>query len=52
MLSMSISYWDLLTRLYFADTTERGDREWKEAQRQGDDRVNGEESTLHTKHKM
>jgi hypothetical protein len=25
--------------LYFADTTESGDRGWKEAQRQGEDRV-------------
>ncbi len=37
---MSSSYWDLLKGLYFADTTERGDRGWKEeAQRQGEDRV-------------
>jgi hypothetical protein len=35
MLSFSISYWDLLKCLYFADTTERGDRGWKDAQRQG-----------------
>ncbi len=32
----SISY---LKYLYFADTNERGDRGWKEAQRQGEDRV-------------
>jgi hypothetical protein len=38
-LRWSISYWDLLKSLYFADTTERGDRGWKEAQRQGEDRV-------------
>jgi hypothetical protein len=36
----SLLYWDLLKGLYFADTTERGDRGWKEeAQRQGEDRV-------------
>jgi len=39
LLSCKISYWDLLKCLYFADTTERGDRGWKEAQRQGEDRV-------------
>ncbi len=39
MLNISISYWDLLKCLYFADTTERGDKGWKEAQRQGEDRV-------------
>jgi hypothetical protein len=32
-------YWDLLKCLYFADTTKRWDRGWKEAQRQGEDRV-------------
>jgi hypothetical protein len=37
MLSIGISYWDLLKFLYFADTTERGDRGWKEAQRQGEE---------------
>ncbi len=42
ILSCSISYWDLLKCLYFADTTEWGDRGWKEGQRQGEDRV-----TLH-----
>jgi hypothetical protein len=31
----SVPYWDLIKCLYFADTTERGDRGWKEAQRQG-----------------
>jgi hypothetical protein len=40
ILSCSISYWDLIKYPYFADTTERGDRGWKEAQRQGEDRVN------------
>jgi hypothetical protein len=39
MLSYNISYWDLIKFSYFADTSERGDRGWKEAQRQGDDRV-------------
>jgi hypothetical protein len=39
MLSLSISYWDLINFPYFADTTERGDRGWKEAQIQGADRV-------------
>jgi hypothetical protein len=39
MLSYSISYWDLIKISYFVDTSERGDRGWKEAQRQGDDRV-------------
>jgi hypothetical protein len=39
ILSCSISYWDLSECLYFADTTERGDRGWKEAQRQGEERV-------------
>ncbi len=32
-------YWDLLKCLYFAETIKRGDRGWKEAQRQGEDRV-------------
>jgi len=36
MLSFNISYWDVLKFPFFADTTERGDREWKQAQRQGD----------------
>jgi hypothetical protein len=39
MLGISISYWDLLKFLYFTDTTGRGDRGWKEAQRQGEVRV-------------
>jgi hypothetical protein len=38
--SCSISYWGLLKCLYFVDTTETGGRGWKEAQRQGEDRVN------------
>jgi hypothetical protein len=37
MLSFRISYWNLVRFPYFADTTERGDRRWKEAQRQGED---------------
>ncbi len=36
MVSFSISYWDLIKFPYIADTTERGDRRWKQAQRQGD----------------
>jgi len=36
MVSFSISYWDLIKFPYFADTTERGDRRWKQAQSQGD----------------
>ncbi len=42
MLSFSISYsdwsilyWDLIKCLYFTSTPERGDKGWKEAQRQG-----------------
>jgi hypothetical protein len=35
----SISYWDLIKCPYFADTTKRGDRWWKETQRQSEDRV-------------
>jgi hypothetical protein len=35
-LSFSISYWDLIKIPYFADTLKRGDRAWKQAQRQGD----------------
>jgi hypothetical protein len=35
----SISYWDLIKFPYFVVTTERGVRGWKEAQRQGEDRV-------------
>jgi hypothetical protein len=31
--------WDLIKCPYFADTTERGDKGWNEAQRQGEDRV-------------
>ncbi len=36
MLSFRISYWDLIKFLNFADTTERGDRGWKQAQRHYD----------------
>jgi hypothetical protein len=35
----SISYWDLMKFPYFSDTTKKGFRGWKEAQRQGEDRV-------------
>jgi len=40
VLSFSISYWDLIKFPYFTDSTKRGVRRWKEAQRQGEDRVN------------
>jgi hypothetical protein len=33
MLSFNISYWDVLKFPFFVDTIERGDREWKQAQR-------------------
>jgi hypothetical protein len=36
MLSFSISYWDLIKFPCFPDSTERGHRWWKHAQRQGD----------------
>jgi len=39
VLSFSISYWDLIKFPYFTDTTERGVRGWKEAQRRGEDWV-------------
>jgi hypothetical protein len=39
MASFSISYWDLIKFHYYADTTEREDRGWKQAQRQGEDMV-------------
>jgi hypothetical protein len=39
MLSFSCSYPDLIKFPYFADLIQRGDRGWKEAQRQGEDRV-------------
>jgi hypothetical protein len=38
-LSFSISYWDLIKFSHFADTTERGDRGWKQAQRHSEDRL-------------
>jgi hypothetical protein len=38
-LSFSISYWDLIKFPYFTDTTKRGVRGCKEAQKQGEDRV-------------
>jgi hypothetical protein len=30
-----ISYWDLIKLPYFVNTTEKGDRGWKQGQRQG-----------------
>jgi len=39
ILSCSILCWDLIKCPYFVDTTERGERGWKRAQRQGEDRV-------------
>jgi hypothetical protein len=33
------AYYDLIKFHYFVDTTERGDRGWKQAQRWGEDRV-------------
>jgi hypothetical protein len=39
VLRFSIPYWDLIKFPYFTDTTKRGVRGWKEAQRQGEDRV-------------
>jgi hypothetical protein len=39
MLSCSISSWDLIKCPYFAETTERGDRGWNQAERQGEDIV-------------
>jgi len=39
VLTFSISYWDLIKFPYFTDTSKRGGRGWKEAQRQGEDTV-------------
>jgi hypothetical protein len=39
MLSFSISYPDLIKLPYFAYLIQRGDRGWKEAQGQGEDRM-------------
>jgi hypothetical protein len=39
MLTFNISYWNLIKFLYFADTTERGDRGWKPTQLEGTARV-------------
>jgi hypothetical protein len=36
VLSCNISCWDLIKFPYFTDTTKRGVRGWKEAQRQGE----------------
>jgi len=47
--SFSISYWDLINiyiYIYLADTTERGDKGWKQAQRQGEERVTLRRKTL------
>jgi hypothetical protein len=40
MLSFSISYLDLIKFPYFADLIQRGERGWKQAQRQGDFKEN------------
>ncbi len=47
-MSFSISYWDLIKNIYIylADTTGRGDKGWKHAQRQGEDRVTLRRRTL------
>ncbi len=54
MLSFCISYWDSIKVPYFADTIERGDRGWKEAQRgsHGDFQENSNcvDCTLHLNH--
>ncbi len=39
MLIFSISYPDFIKFPYFVDLTQRGDRGWKEAQRQGEDGI-------------
>jgi len=39
MLGFNVSYKDLIKFPYFVDTIERGDSGWKEAQRQGEDKV-------------
>jgi hypothetical protein len=39
MLSFNISYWGLIKFPYFADIIERGDIGWKQAQREGEERV-------------
>jgi hypothetical protein len=55
MLSFSISYWDLVKFHYFADTTEREDKGWKQAQREGEEHVvlvNGLGLTLHVSVKL
>jgi hypothetical protein len=39
MLSFSISYWGLIKFPSFADITEREARGWKQAQRDGEERV-------------
>ncbi len=39
MLSFSISYSDLSKLPYFGDLTQKGDKEWTEAQKQGEDKM-------------
>jgi hypothetical protein len=39
MPSFSMSYPDLIKFPYFVDLTQRGDRGWKEAQKEGEERV-------------
>jgi hypothetical protein len=39
MLSFSISYLDLIKFPYLADLTQKGNRGWKEAQRQGEHKI-------------
>jgi hypothetical protein len=39
MQSFNISYWDSIKFRYFANTTEKWDREWKQAQIEAEDRV-------------
>jgi hypothetical protein len=49
MLSFIISYWDIIKFPYFADTIERGDRGWKQAQREGDFPNNSNVPSRYTK---
>jgi hypothetical protein len=46
MLSFIISYPDLIKLPYFADLTQRGDRGWKQAQRQGENKAYFEENSI------
>jgi hypothetical protein len=45
MVSFSISYPDLIKPPYFADLTQRGDSGWKDAQREGEDRMTFKENS-------